>query len=99
MPRAVRLLRPLERTIYAGHPWIYRDALSPFEAAPGEPLDVFDKRGRLVAKGLSEAGPIAVRVFTTRPKERIDAELFRERIEQALEQRASRLPPDTDAER
>ena len=53
MPRAVRLTRPLERTIYAGHPWIYRDALAPFEAEPGELLDVFDKRGRLVAKGLS----------------------------------------------
>ena len=99
MPRAVRLTRPLERTIYAGHPWIYRDALAPFEAEPGEPLDVFDKRGRLVAKGLAESGPIAVRVFTTRPKERIDQALFRSRLEQALALRARALPPESDAYR
>jgi 23S rRNA (cytosine1962-C5)-methyltransferase len=99
MPRAVRLTRPLERTLYAGHPWIYRDALAPFQAEPGEPLDVFDKRGRLVAKGIAESGPIAVRVFTTRPKERIDQALFRERLEQALSLRERAIPPETDAYR
>lgn len=99
MPRAVRLQRPLERAILSGHPWIYREALAPFEAPPGELLDVFDKRGRLLAKGIAESGPIAVRVFSTRPKERIDEALFAERIAAAFALRASARPPETDAYR
>jgi 23S rRNA (cytosine1962-C5)-methyltransferase len=98
VPRAVRLTRPLERLLYAGHPWVYRDALAPFEAAPGEPLDVFDKRGRLVARGLAETGPIGVRVFTTR-KESIDEALFTARIAEALALRERGLPAETDAYR
>jgi 23S rRNA (cytosine1962-C5)-methyltransferase len=98
VPRAVRLTRPLERLLFAGHPWVYRDALAPFEAAPGELLDVFDKRGRLLARGLAEAGPIAVRVFTTR-KESVDEALFAARIGEALTLRERSLPPETDAYR
>ncbi|MDB4974918.1 MAG: m5C1962 methyltransferase RlmI [Myxococcaceae bacterium] len=99
MPRAVRLSRPLERIIFAGHPWIYRDALAPFEAAPGELVDVFDKRGRLIAKGIVDAGPIGVRVFTTSAKERIGPELFEQRIAAAFALRARALPAETDAYR
>lgn len=99
MPRAVRLQRPLERAILSGHPWIYRDALAPFEAAPGEPLDVFDKRGRLLARGLAESGPIGVRVFTTRPKEQVGEALFAERIRAALALRERARPDDSDAYR
>lgn len=99
MPRAVRLTRPLERTVHAGHPWIYRDALAPFEAPPGEHVDVFDKRGRLLARGVVDAGPIGVRVFTTDPKERIGAALFAQRVEAAFALRARALPPETDAYR
>jgi 23S rRNA (cytosine1962-C5)-methyltransferase len=99
VPRAVRLIRPLERSLYAGHPWVYRDALAPFEVEVGEPVDVFDKRGRLVARGLVESGPIAVRVFTTRAAERIDRSLFESRLRAALELRARALPAETDAYR
>jgi 23S rRNA (cytosine1962-C5)-methyltransferase len=99
VPRAVRLTRPLERTIFAGHPWIYRDALAPFEAAPGELVDVFDKRGRLIAKGIVDAGPIGVRVFTTQPRERVGVDLFRERVQSAFALRARAVPADTDAYR
>lgn len=99
MPRAVRLQRPLERAILSGHPWIYRDALAPFELPPGELVDVFDKRGRLLAKGIVDGGPIGVRVFTTRMRERIDGELFAERIRAALALRALALPAETDAYR
>ncbi|MET0344474.1 MAG: class I SAM-dependent rRNA methyltransferase [Polyangiales bacterium] len=99
MPRAVRLSRPLERTILAGHPWIYRDALAPFEAAPGTAVDVFDKRGRLLARGVVDGAPIGVRVFTTDPAEQIGPSLFDRRIESAFALRARGLPPDTDAYR
>lgn len=99
MPRAVRLIRPLERSILAGHPWLYRESLAPFDAPPGELVDIFDKRGRLLAKGYTDAGPIAVRVLTTRPKDRIGPELLRARVEGALALRAQALPPDTCAYR
>lgn len=99
MPRAVRLIRPLERTIYAGHPWLYRDALAPFEAPPGELVDVFDKRGRLLARGFVDAGPIAVRLLTTQPKERIGVDLLRERMRAAFRARQQGLPDATSAYR
>jgi 23S rRNA (cytosine1962-C5)-methyltransferase len=99
VPRAVRLQRPLERAILSGHPWVYRDALEAFEAAPGELVDVFDKRGRLLARGVVEGGPIAVRVFTTQAKERIGEELFRSRIDAAFALRKRALPLETDAYR
>lgn len=85
--------------MFAGHPWIYRDALAPFDVPPGEPVDVFDKRGRLIAKGLAEAGPIGVRVFTTRPKESVGEALFRARIQAALALRERSPLPETDAYR
>ena len=33
---SVRLVKPLERTVSAGHPWIFREALSGPLPAPGE---------------------------------------------------------------
>jgi 23S rRNA (cytosine1962-C5)-methyltransferase len=99
VPRAVRLIRPLERSILAGHPWLYRESLAAFEAQPGELVDIFDARGRLLGRGYADAGPIAVRVLTTGSKQRIDAQLLRARVERALALRAHALPPDTSAYR
>ena len=99
MPITLRLTKPLERSLYAGHPWIYRDALAPHDLPAGEVVDVADKKGRVIARGLAESGPIAVRVFTTRPKERIDGVMFRQRVEAALSLRAALRPSDTTAYR
>lgn len=99
MPRAVRLQRPLERTILAGHPWLYRDALQPFEAPAGEAVDVFDKRGRLLARGIVDGAPIGVRLFTTKPAERIGVELFNKRAREAFALRTQALPEQTTAYR
>lgn len=79
-----------------GHPWIYRDALEPFAASPGSVVTVVDRRGRFLARGLAEAGPIGVRVFTLRD-EPLDAELMVDRIELALALRDELAPADTDA--
>ncbi len=95
MPITLRLLKPLERSLYAGHPWIYRDALAAHDVPCGEVVDVADKKGRVIARGLAESGPIAVRVFTTRPKERIDGLMFRQRIDAALQLRRALRPPET----
>lgn len=97
-PIRVRLRRPLERAIRSGHPWIWRDALEPFDAAPGVVVEVMGKGGRPLARGLADAGPIGLRVFTTRD-EAVDQALFLRRVGDALALRARVVPVGTDAYR
>lgn len=95
----VRLQKPLERMVLSGHPWLYRDALAAHTLAPGSQVVVVDKRGRKLAIGLTESGPIAVRLFSTQPQVRFGKPLLRQRIGQALALRAATIPPGTDAYR
>lgn len=90
------LCKPLGRTLALGHPWVFRDALDPVETQPGDLVSVFDRRGRFVARGIADAGPIAVRVFITRD-EPLDGRLFAMRVREAAALRARVVPPDTDA--
>jgi 23S rRNA (cytosine1962-C5)-methyltransferase len=90
------LRKPLERTVSRGHPWIYRDALDPLAAEPGSVVTVLDRRGRFLARGLAEAGPIAVRVFTLRD-EPLGGALLARRVAAALELRDRLRLPETDA--
>jgi len=94
----VQLRKPLARVLRQGHPWVYRDALQPFSAAPGDVVTVVDERRKLVARGLADEGPIAVRVFTTKD-ERIDEELFTRRFAEAGALRDAVVPAHTDAYR
>jgi 23S rRNA (cytosine1962-C5)-methyltransferase len=91
-----RLIRPLEKTIAAGHPWAYRDAFAPFQAAVGDEVIVETRNGRFLARGLAEQGPIAVRVFTLRDQP-IDASLLASRFDDALALRARLDLADTTA--
>ena len=97
MARPVRLTKPLERVIHEGHPWIYRDALEPHDAQPGDTVTVHDKRGRFVCRGHADSGPIAVRVWTTEDESL--ARLYSARCAQALALRAWVRPPNSDAYR
>jgi 23S rRNA (cytosine1962-C5)-methyltransferase len=94
----VRLRKPLERSLRAGHPWLYRDALEPFEAQAGTVVRVAGKSGAFLGRGLADDGPIAVRVFTT-ADEPLDRALFARRIAAALALRARVVPDETDAYR
>ena len=96
--RTVRLRKPLERSLRAGHPWIYREALEAFDASPGAAVRVVDRTGRFVASGLAELGPIAVRVFSLEDHP-VDDKLFSERIETAFALRAQLALPETNAYR
>ena len=82
----VKLIKALERVVAHGHPWIYRDALAPFEHAAGTIVEVVDRRGKFLAQGWAEAGPIGVRVLTreTRP---VGPDLLGERIDDAMQLR------------
>ncbi len=90
------LRKPLRRALLQGHPWIWRDALDRLAAAPGEIVTVLDDRRRFVARGLAEAGPIGVRVWTT-VDEPIDDALVARRIRAADALRRRVVPPATDA--
>src|SRR5690242_15350182 len=79
----VPLKKPLERTVRQGHPWLFRDALAPFDATPGATVRVLDRDGRFLAVGLAEAGPIGVRVFSL-SDEPIDDALFTRRVREAF---------------
>ena len=92
------LRRKLKRALAGGHPWIYRDAVSGPTPRPGTVVRVEDERGKFVARGLSEPGPIAVRVLTTHD-EPIDDALIERRIAEAIALRQRVVPADTDVYR
>lgn len=86
----VRLPPDVAHRVRAGHPWVYREALGPrpLVQEPGTPIDVVDDEGEFVGRGLYDAdSAIALRVFTRRHDQPIDAELIRARVKAAIELR------------
>lgn len=68
--------------VWAGHPWIYAQAVERIEGEPssGDEIDVFDPRGQHLGRGLYSPGSaIVVRLFT-RHQESLDASLLTRRI-------------------
>lgn len=86
---------PLRR----GHPWVYTSGLtSPRELPePGTPVKLLDGRGKPVAFGLADDGPIAVRVLGRHPED--IRRLIARRIEDAAALRPLVLPDQTNAYR
>lgn len=81
--------------IARGHPWVYRDGLTSPPPPPGTPVQLRDARGRTVAFGLADDGPIAVRVLGRHAEDVV--KLLRRRVFTAASRRRRILPPDTDA--
>lgn len=101
-PLALSLRKDLSRSLRAGHPWVYRDALEPPLPAglpTGAVVDLRDARGAFLARGLyDDASPIAVRVYSRDPAEAVDDALLRRRLAAALALRRAALDlADTDA--
>lgn len=86
----VRLRKPLERAVRAGHPWLFDEAVAvPAGLTTGSVVEVLDRAGRPIATGLYDAdSPLAVRIWTTEPGEALDEALFRRRVAEALDLRA-----------
>ena len=96
------LQKELSRHIHAGHPWIWRDALAHASLATGAVVDVHDRGGRFVARGLWDArSPLAVRVFTLDEDEALDGAMIRRRVADALAARRGVIefsgPAETNA--
>ncbi len=83
----IRLAKPLEKALRAGHPWIFRNALEPFKALAGDVVTVLDRGGNFLCRGLADDGPLGVRVYTIKDVPLDDA-LFRTRIRAALQKRS-----------
>lgn len=98
MPREVTLTlrKPLEDVIAQGHPWVWREAVDPFHADPGDVATVRSRRGAFVARGIVDGGPIAARLWTTRD-ESLSDDLLRARVRDASALRRAVITPDTDA--
>lgn len=94
----VVLLKPLRATVAGGHPWIFRDALAPFDLPAGRVVTVVDARGRFVGRGVVDDGAIGVRVWTA-DDEAVGVPLLVRRIEAAAALRARVVPPETTAYR
>lgn len=76
--------------VWAGHPWVFAQAIERIEggvSAGGEVL-VKDGRGNALGRGLYSPGSaIPVRLYTRDPERAIDHELFEQRIKAAVERR------------
>ena len=78
--------------VWAGHPWVYAQAIDQIEggAVAGDEVSVVDPRGNLLGRGFYSPGSaIPVRLMVRDATTRLDASFFRSRALQAMARRAS----------
>ncbi len=78
------------RPIWAGHPWVYAQAVEHIEggATPGDEVDVVDPRGQWLGRGLYSPGSaIPVRLYTRSKTQNINQALIEQRINSAIKRR------------
>jgi 23S rRNA (cytosine1962-C5)-methyltransferase len=88
----VRLKPGHVQPVWAGHPWVYAQAIERVEggATAGDEVSVVDPRGNLLGRGLYSPGSaIPVRLLVRDAKTRLDPAFFRARLERAVAARAS----------
>ncbi|HLV67779.1 MAG TPA: class I SAM-dependent rRNA methyltransferase [Polyangiaceae bacterium] len=76
--------------VWAGHPWVFAQAIERIEGGvgPGDEVLVRDGRGNTLGRGLYSPGSaIPVRLYTRNPNRPIDARLFEERLQAAIARR------------
>lgn len=88
--------------VWAGHPWVFQQAVQRIEGGvtAGDEVTVQDPRGNFLGRGFySPKSAIPVRLLTRDPKVRIDGAFFRDAITRALElrKRVGLPSPDTNA--
>ena len=86
---SVTITKRGEQRIHIGHPWIYKSDVARVQAAAGDMVAVVDSRGRHAGFALySDRSEIALRMFS-RGAAPPDLSLWRERLRQACDFRAS----------
>lgn len=85
--------------VWAGHPWVFAQAVERVEggAQAGDEVDVKDARGNFMGRGLYTPGSaIPVRIFTRERDRHLDAKLLTVRLTAAIERRRRLgLPSET----
>ena len=88
----VRLKPGHVQPIWAGHPWVYAQAVDRVEggAIAGDEVSVVDPRGNLLGRGFYSPGSaIPVRLLVRDEKTHLDASFFRARLERAVMHRSA----------
>lgn len=96
-----------EKPVCQGHPWIFSGAIERWQDKTAGPcvVEVVDANGEWIARGLGHPDcNLAVRTLTRNPEQPIDEALFEQRLDIALDLRASQFGPigldaDTNAYR
>lgn len=97
---AVTVSAKAERSLRAGHPWVYADEMrsTQGELTAGGITDVFTLKGSWLGAGIySAASKIAVRVLTDNANETFSDAFFERRVKYALEYRRTAMGADFNA--
>ncbi|MBN2722953.1 MAG: class I SAM-dependent rRNA methyltransferase [Deltaproteobacteria bacterium] len=90
------------KAIQSGHPWIFRNVVAPEEQAfsTGDMVDVQDRDGRFIARGIwDNEGSVAIRVFTRDSNAPTGSDFFNMAVERAVSRRAAFTHGATNAYR
>jgi 23S rRNA (cytosine1962-C5)-methyltransferase len=82
----VRLKRGHVQPVWAGHPWIYAQAIDGIDGAPheGDPVEVIDPNGNFLGAGFySPRSAIPVRIMSRSKDERLDGAAIGRRVDAA----------------
>lgn len=85
--------------VWAGHPWIYRQAIATISGSPaiGDEVEVHDARGNRLGRGFySPDSAIPVKLATRDPDQALDQAWFEQRITRAVARRRAHQLPDQD---
>src|SRR3954470_3427400 len=97
--KSIRLREGRERSLLRRHPWIFESAIARGGGDPGETVRVEGHDGRFLAwAAFSSASKIRARAWSFTETERIDADFFQRRCEEAVAARA-RLGVESDGVR
>ena len=97
----LELIKGLGRHLRAGHPWVFRKALSLVPKIPAGSVVDLTENGKFVARGYFDPhSAISVRVLTRDPRETIDLAFFERNLRRAAAARHDLLDlRDTDSYR
>ena len=85
--------------VWAGHPWVFAQAVARIDGAPeaGAEVVVCDPRGEPLGRGLySPRSAIAVRLFTRDPEQAIDTAFLEQGVRRAIARRAAHGLPSAE---
>ena len=80
----------ISKRVEQGHPWVYDNEVTdiPKDLQQGEIVEVFNHKNKFIGKGYANPrSHILVRLLVSHPKEEINRNLFKKRIEQAYKYR------------